>query len=329
MKIELENFGPIKNFKFDLAKDLTVVFGKNNIGKSYAITCVYIMLKHMIGDSFTRSSFDILYFRRFYREKPNNSDIIIDKDIDKILVDSMFKLRDSQNSEVEITNVIETAFRHMVSDSITQNLERSFNNSFSSIDDLSNKYSNKGLSITMFYKDFDILIGVKDKHLVITELKLNNKIFIKKAKTNRAPLRNDQKTTLYVKSFNKENRNNYIEMILRYVIMNLFMSFRNEVSAVIDNVYFLPASRSGLYQALSTFSAVIAELSKSRNFLTNSIELPNISEPVSDYFLNLSNITSAKKQMKQVSKIATQIEQDILRGQVKFNQDSRRIFFCP
>jgi len=38
MNIQLNNFGPIKEFNFDLSKDLTIIFGKNNIGKSYAIS---------------------------------------------------------------------------------------------------------------------------------------------------------------------------------------------------------------------------------------------------------------------------------------------------
>jgi len=42
MKISIRNFGPISSFDFDLLKDLNVIFGKNNIGKSYAITAIYL-----------------------------------------------------------------------------------------------------------------------------------------------------------------------------------------------------------------------------------------------------------------------------------------------
>ena len=45
MIIELQNFGPIKSFKFDTDKDIHAIFGKNNIGKSYAISAVYLILK--------------------------------------------------------------------------------------------------------------------------------------------------------------------------------------------------------------------------------------------------------------------------------------------
>jgi predicted ATPase len=48
MKIELRNFGPIDHFEFDLDKDLHVVYGENNIGKSSIINAIYIVLNSWI-----------------------------------------------------------------------------------------------------------------------------------------------------------------------------------------------------------------------------------------------------------------------------------------
>ena len=45
MKITIKNFGPIDHFEFDLEKDLHVIYGENNIGKSWAISVVYLLLK--------------------------------------------------------------------------------------------------------------------------------------------------------------------------------------------------------------------------------------------------------------------------------------------
>ena len=45
MKIIIENFGPIYKYEFDLEKDFHIIYGKNNIGKSYAISAVYLILK--------------------------------------------------------------------------------------------------------------------------------------------------------------------------------------------------------------------------------------------------------------------------------------------
>ncbi|MBL7692846.1 MAG: AAA family ATPase, partial [Flavipsychrobacter sp.] len=51
MKIIIKDFGPISHFEFDLRKDLHVIFGKNNIGKSYAISAVYLILKNFISST--------------------------------------------------------------------------------------------------------------------------------------------------------------------------------------------------------------------------------------------------------------------------------------
>lgn len=48
MKIELKNFGPIDHFEFDLDKDLYVIYGENNLGKSYAMSAVYLILKNLL-----------------------------------------------------------------------------------------------------------------------------------------------------------------------------------------------------------------------------------------------------------------------------------------
>src|SRR4051794_20688406 len=47
MKILIRNFGPIAEVEFDLDKDLHLIYGKNAIGKSYAIYCLYCLLKHL------------------------------------------------------------------------------------------------------------------------------------------------------------------------------------------------------------------------------------------------------------------------------------------
>ncbi|NJL60251.1 MAG: ATP-binding protein [Desulfobacteraceae bacterium] len=35
----------MKDFEIDLSKDFSIIYGKNNIGKSYAVSVVYLILK--------------------------------------------------------------------------------------------------------------------------------------------------------------------------------------------------------------------------------------------------------------------------------------------
>ena len=61
--------------------------------------------------------------------------------------------------------------------------------------------------------------------------------------------------------------------------------------------------------------------------LTRKIELPGISEPISDYFLMLSNIKA--KENDDFSPVYNQIENDILHGTVKFNRSRNTLVYIP
>jgi predicted ATPase len=50
MKLHLENIGPIDAVDINVDSDLTFIYGKNNIGKSYAITILYLILKNFVFD---------------------------------------------------------------------------------------------------------------------------------------------------------------------------------------------------------------------------------------------------------------------------------------
>ena len=65
MKIKIERFGPIREFTYDLDKDLIITYGNNNIGKSYAMQIVYLLLKAFSGDLYEQRQFYIeLLFSR-------------------------------------------------------------------------------------------------------------------------------------------------------------------------------------------------------------------------------------------------------------------------
>jgi predicted ATPase len=97
-----------------------------------------------------------------------------------------------------------------------------------------------------------------------------------------------------------------------------------------QQIYYLPAARFGIYQALSAFSAIFAELGKSRNVLRQKVEIPTLTDPVSDYFLGLSNLKiNDIKVDKQILSLVEEIEQNILKGEVIFNPELNKFFYKP
>ena len=67
MKIQIGNWGPIGKCELDLQKSLSIIYGDNNIGKSYAMQVVYLFLKKML----VYTSKPLVYYagyKRYYQD---------------------------------------------------------------------------------------------------------------------------------------------------------------------------------------------------------------------------------------------------------------------
>ena len=68
MKIQIGNWGPIGKCELDLQKSLSIIYGDNNIGKSYAMQVVYLFLKKML----VYTSKPLVYYagyKRYYQDE--------------------------------------------------------------------------------------------------------------------------------------------------------------------------------------------------------------------------------------------------------------------
>ena len=99
----------------------------------------------------------------------------------------------------------------------------------------------------------------------------------------------------------------------------------------IENLYhihILPSSRSGLYQSINNFGQIFAELSQYRQQIKSDFKIPSFTEPVSDYYLTLSQTNTAHFNEK-LRKIAEKIEDEIFEGKISFDNTTKKIFFSP
>ena len=62
MKIIIKKWGAIQESEYDLDKSMTVIYGDNNIGKSYAMQVMYLFLKNLIVFSIQSIRFPIIIF---------------------------------------------------------------------------------------------------------------------------------------------------------------------------------------------------------------------------------------------------------------------------
>jgi predicted ATPase len=310
MKLHLKNIGPIDAIDIDVDSDLTFIYGKNNIGKSYAITILYLILKNLV--------FDLPYPGRYpLRYLPNISFDDIEDNIIEIINN---KLEDS--IDFDITDNITHCFSSFISEIFLSRFENSLHNSFGDISNLKNKISNGPLELCMEFEEYDIHIKEKKNKLYAEYDGKGIKYICRKVRQHRYPKVENDLVILYY-----TEKSQFIEDIHGY--FNNF--YRNSIISIlskISNVYYLPASRSGLYRALNAFSQILVELAKKRSFLREKIVLPSISEQDSDYFSKINEINMRRTNPK-FNSIAKNIEENLLKGKVSFDQATKQILFHP
>ena len=129
MRIKIKNLGPIYEFNFDLNKDLHLVYGKNNIGKSHGIAAVYLILKALSN----KPNFDKI---------PN---LLVD--IEQKFTEKWAKDYGQHYSMSKFFTILLQETMHSYIDSfLLPNLNQSFSNSFLEINNIENKFSKEELS---------------------------------------------------------------------------------------------------------------------------------------------------------------------------------------
>ena len=275
MIIQLKNFGPIEFFEFDTDKDMHFIFGENNIGKSYAISAVYLILKNW----------------NLFIDELNEDKEYLAKTIHNL---ELSRVDENKNS------VIQSVFDKTIQNKFTSKVEKSFSNSYSSIGELINKKNKEVFKIIINTHDFTIEITQNDEGLYSHFIPLNKNSALEKAITSD---KYSLQTTDFINTLKNSND--------------------------IQSLYFLPASRSGIYSVLSGFTGLIVQLTQFRNEVpTLKFEIPNLSEPLADYYLNISNIKE-KAYNTPFSWFAKEMEANIIKGKINFDKLNHKLYYEP
>lgn len=309
MKIIIKNWGPIANCEYDLDKAMIVTYGENNIGKSYAMQVVYLLLKHLI----LRSQSAILYYSDAYMhfyvprqgEKPEIRSLLMD-----FVMDGTIEIKDISEHLISYLSI-------QLEEELMEELSKSFENTFGIYDQILQENPEIILDL-----EHGILCKLDMKH---KKMKLNMQVkpvFLKKSGSEFHKSRENKKRyDIYV----FENHiSTPIELVERR-LADVKATFYRAVVSVIDAVYFLPASRSGIYTGMQSFGPVLAQLSQNRAMIRGTIQIPSISEPVSDYYLALSSIRTERR--SDLREIAREIERTILKGEVLFDTKKKTIIY--
>jgi hypothetical protein len=225
-------------------------------------------------------------------------------------------------TDIDITEIIINQLSRILSGQFSLRFIDSLRSSFGDIANLHNKISNHDFYICVSFENFVLDITMQNNTTPTKCKVLDKKYICKKSKNHRHPRLDGKNMIIYYcddEQFAKD---------LGQTVLSLYKSSIDEIESQVSNVYFLPASRSGLYRALNAFSSILAELAKKRSFLREKITLPSISEQDSDYFAMINEINIRRRSQKYDA-VASDIENQLLKGEVSFDPKSKQILFHP
>ncbi len=299
MKITIENFGPIHHCEFDLEKDFHLIVGENNVGKSYAVKIIY----HIVQTA--------LHFNQ-----------ISYSEMDQTIV---FFSRGVSINQENISKIIENSIISILNKTFVKDLHDALINTFEGMSVFLNEFSGKNTIIKLDYENSIANLGVVENQLSLLNFTFKRKVILEYEQHAESNY-----TNAIIINYQKNNPQSKDTAILNFLTSSIW-GFYSEVSGRICSIDYIPASRSGLYQVLSAFGQIIAELSKSRSFLTSKIDLPGIPDPLSNYFIKLASIDTKNinDENSILGKIAIQIEREILKGKVIFDSNTKRLNFLP
>ncbi len=82
-KIEIENYRLLKNFSMDLEKELSLIIGKNNTGKTSILSVLDKFLGHSERTKFTFDDFNI-DFKKALKDKVEAGETIAENDYKRV-----------------------------------------------------------------------------------------------------------------------------------------------------------------------------------------------------------------------------------------------------
>lgn len=310
MRVIVENWGPIQRCEYDLDKSVIVTYGENNIGKSYAMQVVYLLLKKLINYAQNKSFYFIngVYYREDYREA---SSLIEDLVI-------AFATNEKLQRE-DITETVIALLEKKLQEELIPSLDDAFQNTFGTYEDI----LQENPKITLILDDTCEVYFYMNRRTVRLHMDVKP-IWLKKVESDFHKAReNKTHYDIYVCA---ENRINVPVQLVTSRLSQINKSFSVMILRQINSVYFLPASRSGIYTGMNSFGPMLAQLSQNRAYIRGTIQIPSISEPISDYYLELTTIRQDNTRHHFID-IAGEIEKNVLHGEVNFDSKKKTITY--
>lgn len=304
MEIKISNFGPIKEFKMDLSKDLIFIYGKNNAGKSYAISVVYLLLKHLLD-------LNSELFNWFAESKVKGD--FFDELTSQI----------REKKEYDITDKVNMVLKNSFTKALAGKPEKSFINTFGHLSRMKNIKSGEPVQIEINILNHIICFTIGDT-FQLKDFSLNKDVIVKMEGEKEGKLHYNGQIIIYPGA-GTEMLGGLIERCIDDIINKI----RHTLGRAFGSIYFLPASKSGLSMGMDVYKPLFAKLSQSDGARGAKFEIPSMPEPHSDFILMQSGIQGIPTRNKLLNNIVKDLEEKILGGTVNFDNENKRLTYSP
>lgn len=318
MKVMIEDFGPVERFEFDTDKSMHLIVGNNNVGKSYALTAYYFAIKTLLGFRGIRGRF---YYHDDLDEVEGSSSSRKNEEY-------LARIKEKKSGDLDIQDIYKDAVSLFLKDVVAGEFTQQIKSSFHEFESIANQFSSRDVSrITFDMPHLKLVLEGNIDEFRVSEVDFGYSVVLRTVKQNREAAFSGNKLVIYRKV--TDSALDILEDV-RLVAARRSSSAIFQQTRKITDINYLPASRSGLYQALSAFGLIIAELSKSRSLITSKIELPGISGQLSDYFIKLTSIVEPKVDVvSSFEDIAGKIESSVLRGKIEYDYIKKKLYYSP
>lgn len=289
MKIKLANLGPISEFEIDLSKKISLIYGKNNIGKSYAISVVYMLLKSFPNIT-KRSDLELaLQKYAYYIREPQHvyhTTVV------------------STESELLLSRV-SAVLEYLMNDWIKENFILYLKSSYGDLKNVKNALTPN-----------PTIIDVSTDTLQFTFHLFEN--LIEEGQAGQLQINKE-----YIKKIDLSNENT------ESLCFKILKDFFREIRLYTTSFHYIPAVRSGYYLGLSNLGSIIAKINQYQGVIgAQSFTLPNTIVPVSDFYTNVSNkLAFSIADEYNYKSVVDEIEKNILKGSVLIDKESGRILY--
>lgn len=308
INLKVSNFGPIISGDVDL-KPLTIYVGPNNSGKSYISMLTYALFHQ--GDFFPPYYLPALSRRRhrpaqrFLGAEPGQVESLEE------IFDDWIRKRDTETfvnvamrelpSEVvtELTNTLKEQADYFVS-SLEREIVRCFGTEISSLSRMGAKPKGFELSIGQGNPNWHLMASVKRKKLDLRDWTSNLDDMYFDFSEPDAPRIHRRGLALHSED---------IFFLIDYLFDQVSSVFYQEFP---NNVYYLPAARSGILQSHKLLASAIVSRAPLAGIET--FEIPRLSGVVADFISGLLRLDSEVR--TEFYDVAEFLEQELARGRI-------------